>query len=345
MSSWQINCSACGKLIRKNTSGRCIKCYTGDPRLDEQPVVEATPEERVARDRERVRQKAEFDALKHKYTAALKTIEQQETALGWLEEIRQGVPSTYTIEPQEGSGTSEATPIIVASDWHSEEIVKPSQVNGLNEFNLDIFEQRNTKFWQSGLRLIRLLNQDVKIQTVVLALLGDFITGQIHGAENAESNGLLPVEAVINVQGKIIAGIEFLLNHSAYNFVIPCKVGNHSRTTLKTRYASESGHSLETLLYAHLAAHFRGEPRVTFVFEDSYLSYMEIYDQTIRFHHGHEIKYAGGVGGIFIPAFKDAEWERAGVDLNIFGHFHQQVTRQVHVHNGARSAQRGQALQ
>jgi hypothetical protein len=37
-----------------------------------------------------------------------------------------------------------------------------------------------TKFFQSSLRLIHLLNQDVQINDVVLALLGDFITNDIH---------------------------------------------------------------------------------------------------------------------------------------------------------------------
>lgn len=327
--SYLVTCAKCPTRIRHNKSGLCIRCYTKFPgTVDTTPaaqVVVATPAERMAFDRENTRLKAEFDGLKHKYKAALQTIEHQETALGWLEEIRKGVDTTYKIEAREGSGTSEATPIVVASDWHSEEIVKPAQVNGLNEFNLDIFEKRATRFWQSSLRLIRLLNQDVKITTVVLGLLGDFITNDIHDAENSESNGLLPIDAIINVQSKIIAGIEFWLNHSTYNFIIPCKVGNHSRTTKTTRYASESGHSLETLMYVHLVAHFRNEPRVKFIIDDSYLTYLNVYDLTIRFHHGHELKYAGGIGGIFIPAFKAvAQWDKGRqADLDIFGHFHQ----------------------
>jgi hypothetical protein len=112
--------------------------------------------------------------------------------------------------------------------------------------------------------------------------------------------------------------LEFLLNHSTYTFVVPCKVGNHSRTTLKTRYASEAGHSLETLLYVHLVAHFRNEPRLKFVIDDSYLTYIDIYDQTLRFHHGHELKYAGGVGGLFI-----------------FGHFHQSKDGGKFISNGS----------
>lgn len=315
-------CRKCpATLHHANISGLCIACFT----QSRQAAVPVPPAERLAHDRERIKLQTEFDNLKHKYKAALGTIGQQETALGWLDQIRKGVDTTFKIEPREGSGTSEATPIIVASDWHSEEVVKAAQVNGLNEFNLDIFEKRATRFFQAGLRLVRLLNQDVKITTVVLGLLGDFITNDIHDAENSESNGLLPIDAIINVQTKLIAGIEFLLNNSRYNFLLPCKVGNHSRTTKTTRYASEAGHSLETLMYVHLVAHFRNEPRVTFVIDDSYLTYLEIYNKTIRFHHGHELKYAGGIGGIFIPAFKAiSQWDKGrAADLDIFGHFHQ----------------------
>ena len=80
-------------------------------------------------------------------------------------------------------------------------------------------------------------------------------------------------------------------------------------------------------MYLHLAAYFRQEPRVTFKIADGIHSYVQIYDQTVRFQHGHAIKYGGGVGGIYIPVNKSiAQWNRARhADLDIFGHFHQQV--------------------
>lgn len=326
-------CKKCPTTLHHaNISGLCIACYT----KSREAAIPVPPAERVAHDREKAKLQTEFDILRRKYKAALGTIEHQESILGWLDDIRKGVPSTYKIEPREGSGTSEATPVVIASDWHSEEIVKPSSVNGLNEFNLDIFEQRCTRFWQSSLRLIRLLNQDVKITTVVLALLGDFITNDIH-EEMSENNALLPADAIINVQAKIIAGIEFWLNHSKYNLVIPCKVGNHSRTTKTTRAASEAGHSLETLMYALIIAHFRNEPRIKFVVEDSYLTYVDIYSQTLRFHHGHELKFSGGVGGLFIPTYKAVDKWNEGhkAALDIFGHFHQSRDGGSFVANGS----------
>jgi hypothetical protein len=317
-------CSKCQKnpIRWDSKTGLCLKCYK-DAVTIPAPVE---PAMLVAEDRARLKTLAELKDAKQKYDEAVRIIERQESELGWLNNIRAGVDTTYRIEPRKGSGTSEGTPVIIASDWHAEEIVTPAQVSGLNHTNLDIIDARITQFWQASLKLVQNhLNPGINIHEVVIALLGDFITGQIHGAENAEANALLPVDAIIWVQNRIIAGIDFWLNHSPYTLVIPCKVGNHTRTTLRTRFGSEAGHSLESLMYVHLAGYYRNEARIKFVIDDGYHTYLDIYDQTVRFHHGHAIKYQGGIGGLFIPAYKAVSaWSKARwADLDIFGHFHQ----------------------
>lgn len=318
-------CSKCKKnpIRWDSKTGLCIGCYK-DAVYVPAPVL--TPSVSVAEDRAKLKALAELRDAKTKYEEAVRIIERQENELGWLNALRAGIDTTYRIEPQEGAGTSEGTPIIIASDWHVEETVTSSQVSGLNEFNLEIANARIERFWQASLKLVQKhLNPGIKIREVVIALLGDFITGQIHGAENAEANSLLPVDAVVWVQNRIIAGIDFWLNHSTYSLVLPCKVGNHARTTLKPRFGSESGHSLETLMYLLLASHYRNEPRIKFVIDNGYHTYLDVYDQTVRFHHGHALKYQGGIGGLFIPAYKAVgAWSKARwADLDIFGHFHQ----------------------
>lgn len=336
-----MKCKLCPKQIdKRSTTGMCADCYK--QAIDSAagvvtPAAPVTPEQLVQEDREKAKLKIDLGDYKAKYAEALKQIESQEHQLGWLTAIRAGVDKTYRVTPREGLGTSEVTPIVLISDWHSEEIVKSASVNGLNEFNLDICDQRITSFWQSTLRLIRMFNKDVTIHTVVLGLLGDFITGQIHGADNAENNALTPIDALIRVQNRIIGGIDFLRDHSAYDFVIVCKVGNHSRTTLKVRMATEGGHSLETLMYAFLADHYRDEPRIKFVIDDGYHTYVDIYHTVNRFHHGHELKYQGGIGGLYIPAKKKiAQWNKARrADRDFFGHFHQDLNDNLFTCNGS----------
>jgi hypothetical protein len=322
-------------MIRKaSATGLCAICYSA-PYQTAVAAAASTPTQQVQADRDKNRVAGELSSLRKKYAESLNTIERQERELRDMGALTDGI-DTFSIKPKHGSGTSEATPVILASDWHSEEIVNLAQTSGLNEFNGDICKARVTKFFQSSLRLIKLLNQDVAIYDVVLALLGDFITGHLH-EEAAETNGLHPMHAVINAQNLIASGIEFLLANSEYNFIIPCKVGNHSRTTKKVRFATENGHSLEHLMYVGLAAYFRHEPRIKFQISDGYHHYLDVYDQTLRFHHGHAINYGGGIGGVFIPAFKAiSQWSKGRhADLDLFGHFHQSKDGGNFVCNGS----------
>jgi hypothetical protein len=333
-------CSKCrtNRIRWDSKTGLCLGCYKEAVTVPAPVIAPPTPAEQITEDRARLKAIADMKAAQAKYEAAVQIIERQENELGWLAEIRNGVDTTYRIEAREGSGTSEGTPVIIASDWHAEETVLPAQVSGLNQANLEIVDARITRFWQASLNLVRKhLNPGIHIREVVIALLGDFITGQIHGAENAEANSLLPVDAIIWVQNRIIAGIDFWLNHSPYTLVIPCKVGNHTRTTLRTRFGSEQGHSLETLMYIHLAGYYRNEPRVKFVIDNGYHTYLDIYDMTVRLHHGHAIKYQGGIGGLFIPAYKAVSaWSKARwADLDIFGHFHQSKDGGSFICNGS----------
>ena len=218
-----------------------------------------------------------------------------------------------------------ATAILVASDWHVEETVDPRVVNGMNEYNPDISKERSETFFRTGQRLIDVVARDLQVDTVVLALLGDFITNDLH-EDAVEGNAMLPMEAIHYAQDLITSGIYHLLeNNPKRKIVIPCHSGNHGRTTKKVHYANEKGHSLEYFMYLTLAKYFESEPRVTFNISDGYHSYIDIEGVMTRFHHGHMMKYGGGVGGITIGGNKAvAQWDKAKTaDLDIFGHFHQ----------------------
>lgn len=234
----------------------------------------------------------------------------------------QGTVSTYEIKPFKGN-TSESTAVVLASDWHIEETVKGEWVNNLNEYNLDVAKKRIEHFFKLVLRMVELERQNTPIPRLVLWLGGDFITGHIH-EENLEVCSLMPIEAAIRAQEHLASGIDFLLANSDLDLVIPCSVGNHSRITHKVRSATEMGNSLELFVYHSLAERYKGNKRVTFVISHSYHTYLTVYDTTIRFHHGHALKYGGGVGGLTIPVNKAInEWNKSKwADLDCFGHWH-----------------------
>ena len=76
-------------------------------------------------------------------------------------------------------------------------------------------------------------------------------------------------------------------------------------------------------MFHHLASQFK-DPRVKFIIEDSYHTYLDILGMTVRFHHGHDIRYQGGVGGLTIPVNKAiAQWNKGKkANLDVFGHWH-----------------------
>jgi len=233
----------------------------------------------------------------------------------------------YKIEPDKHNSNSEATAFLIASDWHLEERVDPSTVNFVNEYNLDIAKDSAMNFFKRGIRLQKIFNKDIPIKNIVLGLLGDFINGYIQD-EFIEDNYLSPIESIMLATDLIASGIEYMLKNTKCNLTIPCKVGNHSRTTQERRIATEYKNSFEWLMYHHLKKQFKDNERVNFIIDNGYLTYLNVYDKIIRIHHGHSIKYSGGIGGISIPANKAiSQWDKERTAyLDIFGHYHQLQT-------------------
>jgi len=237
---------------------------------------------------------------------------------------RARTPEIITISKRAPSEDTEAIATMIASDWHVEEIVRSETVNGLNEYNPEIAEKRAQAFFRNGLRLLDICRRDVDVTTLVLPLLGDFITNELH-EDSVESNAMAPIDAMVFAQELIASGITFLLKNFDGPIVVPCHSGNHGRVTKRVHGAMEHGHSLEYFMYRNLASFFKGENRVTFHVHQSYHSYIDYFDLTVRMHHGHATRYHGGVGGLYIPVNKAiAQWNKANpADLDLFGHFHQ----------------------
>lgn len=325
----------CLKIIASRGSAMCPECskYTRRSIVPELP-----PQQAVTVDRQRTAERAELTSLRTRYKESLGVIDRLEDELDMVRAVNKHDINPVEIVPSIGSaGTNEATVVLMLSDWHSEEIVNPATVNYMNDHNVAIHQSRQNRLWDKAIKLIRLIEEGVEIPTIVIALLGDFITNELHDADSAENNGMLPIDAMMMIEDELAGGINFLLKHTGSNLVIDCHSGNHARTTHKVRIASERGHSLEYYAYSHLAKLFVNDPRVTFRVNEGYHSFMNIYDVKVRLHHGHAIRYSGGIGGITIPVNKAiAQWNKeTNVDLDLFGHYHQAFDGGNFVCNGS----------
>jgi len=247
---------------------------------------------------------------------------EQENAV--LKEHNAQTLKTYTISPNKGN-ESEATAFIIGSDWHIEERVRAEEVNGVNEYNLETSKERADKFFANARRLVSIARKDSKVERVVLALLGDMITNNIHD-ELKEIALLSPALAILRCEEYIVSGINHLLeDKETKELVVVCTTGNHGRITKERRHATEQGNSLEHIMYHAIASNFKDNSRVKFVINEAYHTYLDVYEATIRFHHGHNIGYGGGIGGMTIPINKKiSKWNQLRkADLDVMGHFHQ----------------------
>lgn len=246
--------------------------------------------------------------------------------LGDIVRAAREIGTVPAIEPREHiSGLREATALVMASDWHIDEVIEPEQVAGRNHYNPEISARRMERFFESILWAIRSQRNTFLIRDLVLWLGGDLITNYLH-EDNVLTNAMSPPEALAYAQSSISQGIHFLLTDPELDrIVIPCNDGNHGRMSKRMGSSSRTMMSLETMLYRMLAREFANEPRVQFIVAEGEHLYYQVYGRTIRFAHGDSIKYSGGIGGITIPMMKAvASWQTMRhADLTCVGHFHQ----------------------
>jgi hypothetical protein len=232
----------------------------------------------------------------------------------------------------------EAIPLILASDWHVEERVDPEKVSGMNEYNPDIARRRAESFFRNACQLVKRDAKDSEIRRVVLAVLGDTFTGSIH-PELMEINAMGPAEAARFAQSLLAGGLRFMLERLPGIAIDVVAVdGNHGRMTEKTRVSTRTENSLESFMYHSLAAQFADEGRIRWTIARGELVYLNLFDDfMVRFFHGDQFKFQGGVGGLTIPLNKKISgWDKARpAKLSCFGHWHQRLDGGNFLGNGS----------
>lgn len=273
--------------------------------------------------------KSRHSETERRYKSLLEEMEEKNQTIEHLLALKESSKTKPSpLIKKSNNKVGNATAVMVASDWHVEEKVDPSTINNKNEYNLSIAEKRAANFFRKGVFLTNLVRSGIKIDNLVLALLGDLISGYIH-EELQEDNYLSPTEASLFVQDVLCSGIDFLLKEGDFKqIIIPCCCGNHGRTSIKKKIATAYKNSYEWMMYKTLEKIYRDNTRIHFIVENGYHTYLTLYNRfKLRFHHGDSIRYGGGVGGITIPVNKAiAQWNKTEeAYLDVFGHFHQQM--------------------
>ena len=201
---------------------------------------------------------------------------------------------------------SPGVPLAVWSDWHWGEVVRSSEVGGVNAFNRKIAKERVKTLVDRTVDLITRHTVNPKYPGMVLCLGGDMISGNIHEELRETNDG--PVQlSLLEVQEQLISAIEHLAGKFKRVFV-PCVVGNHSRLTHKPRAKGRVFESYEWNLYCQLERHFRNDKRVQFSIPEETDAHFNVLGHRFCLTHGDALGVKGGDGmiGIIGPITRGA---------------------------------------
>ncbi len=286
--------------------------------------------------------KAEVQGLRRESRALEREVAQRENIIA-LHSLYQQVPRTAPrvgkrTRTRHPSGT--ATAVFLLSDHHIEEAVDPRVVGGLNAYNIDIAWGRQRQLARSIVWLMKAKRHEARIDNIVIALLGDFITGLVPTGDASILREVGPAKAAAIVQEMLAETLRYVRDHAgAERIVVPCIAGNHGRLTPKPSHSRSADWNIETYMLGQLAHGFDSDKDFEFIGTDDYCILQDIEGLRVRFQHGDGIRYGGGVGGIAIPINKARknmnETPGQYADLDCMGHFHQSYDGGGFVVNGS----------
>lgn len=251
-----------------------------------------------------------------------------------------GEVAPWLAGPRKRTKATAGTPTLFLSDIHFDEVVKPEQVDFVNEFNHEIAVKRIKHCFSRAITLLKDHFSLPRYDGMVVALGGDMLSGNIH-EELAETNEQRILSSVLDLTDLLITGIGMCADEFGKVFV-PCVVGNHGRLHKKPRAKGRVRDNFEWLIYQYIAKYFASDDRVTVMIPDSADAQFSIYDLNMLLTHGDQFKGGGGVSGVFAPLMtgmarkqKRQQSVKRPFDIMMMGHWHQYIHTESLLINGS----------
>lgn len=221
-------------------------------------------------------------------------------------------------------------PTLQLSDFHWGEKVNPAQIGGVNDFNLAIARRRLQSVVQGGIKLARILDPERRYPGVVVQLLGDMISGNIH-EELQATNEINTMPTVLDLYRSLVPALKLLADEFGQVFVA-CVGGNHGRDTKKIWSKDRNHTSFDWLLYQFLAVAFAEDTRVQFYIPDGSDGLYRVYGTRYLITHGDQFKAGDSIIGPVGPVMRGEQKKLSRnvavgqeYDVMCFGHWHQRM--------------------
>lgn len=263
--------------------------------------------------------KRERDAWKQAYEAANAELAVVRTRL----DIIEGLDNAPVVAPKwakpKAKAKRQATALLMLSDLHLDEVVRPEEILHLNAYNRRIAEQRLKRTVEQSLVVSRdLLN--FNYDGAVLLLGGDLFSGNIH--EELRETNEAPILASLEYWLDPMASAVETLAEEFGKLLVVGVVGNHGRLSRKWRFKGTVQDNYDWLLMMALARQFRQDKRITWNIPTSVDAYFDLYGHRHLLTHGNQAKGGSGIAGIMTPIalFDHRKRKRDATTIGSAGH-------------------------
>src|ERR1700722_14271377 len=245
--------------------------------------------------------------------------------------VLKDIGTTWLPTPSISKRTSHVVQLFT-SDFQCGEKIVASQIDGINEYNQDVFVERYQMMIDKAIDLAVNHSGATDFSGAIYLGGGDAISGEIH-EELRETNDLSSIPAVRLLCTQEREGTKRLKDKFGRVRVyrIP---GNHGRTTQKPRSKGYSERNFETLLAWWLASTFEDDPNVQFVIPASGDAYYDVMGWKFLMSHGDRMGSRGGQGYIGPAAtiarghaklYNNYTATGRAIDLIMTGHLHPEL--------------------
>ena len=214
-----------------------------------------------------------------------------------VEAVKKFTPSYKSVKkykirkPKSKVRASSAQSVVAPlTDTHIGDNVEADEMVGLNAYNIDIFNKRLHGWATQLLTLVELRRNSVEVDELIIPMLGDMISGDIH-MELALTNNDHNMGQMIRGANLIAQALMFLAPH--FDKVrVPCVVGNHGRMTrkppMKNKYMD-----WDYMLYQWVSVFCKNQKNIEFHIPKSFMTTVEVKNRNILLSHGDFINGAG----------------------------------------------------
>lgn len=242
------------------------------------------------------------------------------------------LPAQSPVTVQDKVPTIEEDLVMHISDEHADQVIMPHQVNGLEEYNLNVALRRAEVYVDSVIKFTQETLKNYKFKRLWVLKYGDHVNGEIH--KGTESSTLRNSFANAIAVGQMHALMVRDLAPYFEKVTVVSIPGNHGRTDVHKDYHNAL-RNLDYLVHEVAAMRCSELKNVEHIIPDSFSVNIEINGYNFNISHGDDISGNAGTPWYGIErrnnrlqAIHSAQGRQ--IHYKVMGHFHKSSMVQDH---------------